>query len=280
MSLPAPQFVSELTDAQIDTLAKSGVIPPNTPPETVALFAETCRQHDLSPFKKELYLLKYGNQYATIIGIDGLRAKAAKTGQIGGVSDTEYNRQSDGSFLTAAEIKQSGKNPVTATVTVYRIICGHRVPFTHTAVFSEFYGSGSGKSQSMPCQMISKVAEAHAWKKGFSDQLAGLHIEEEAQVFRDHAAPANIAPTSPWVMAIQEQFEGCSFGQMVSLMEGYENQDEKPDKQGLIQACVLMLEKADTLEDLQQTVLMFSKDIIADKSVNQAGASAKKRISK
>ena len=186
---------SGLDSGQIETLAKAGVIPANTPVAIVQVFAHACKEHALSPFKKEIYLVKYGSQYSTIVGIDGFRTKAARTGQYAGSDDIKFDVQADGSFATAAQLKAAGKLPVTATATVYRIVGGVRCPFTHTAVFAEFYGTAAAysKAVSMPFQMISKVAEGFALKKGFSDELAGLHIEEEAAAFTGETISAQTA---------------------------------------------------------------------------------------
>ena len=56
---------------------------------------------------------------------------------------------------------------------------GVRVPYTHTAAFNEF-NTGKQKWASMPFQMISKTAEAHAIRKGFSE-TSGLFIPEEIE---------------------------------------------------------------------------------------------------
>ena len=95
-----------ITPAQIETLAQAGVIPSGTPAAQVEAFAESCRQHGLSPFKKEIYLIAYdtknGTKYNTIVGIDGLQQKAARTGRFAGVDEEQYNRTSDGTYKTAA----------------------------------------------------------------------------------------------------------------------------------------------------------------------------------
>ena len=184
-----------VTNEQIATLAKAGVIPHDTPPAILEVFAHACKEHNISPFKKEIYLVKYntkqGAQYHTIVGIDGFRIKAARTGQYAGIDDHKYNLQSNGQFVTAAMVKASGKLPISCTVTVYRIIAGQRCPFTATVLFDEYYpavAAGRGdysKAATMPFNMIAKCAEAKALKMAFSDELAGLHIEEEAAAFED-----------------------------------------------------------------------------------------------
>jgi phage recombination protein Bet len=186
---------SELSEKDIQILAQAGVIPANTPAAQVKLFATTCAQHNLSPFKKEIYLVGYGGKYSTIVGIDGFRAKARRTEQHAGTDDAKFDLKADGNYLTAAQLKAAGKLPITCTITVYRVVAGVRCPFTHTAVFSEF--AGTGKWQTMPFQMIAKVAEAFALKKGFGDELSGLHIEEEMAAFEDKTVGTISVKPSP-----------------------------------------------------------------------------------
>lgn len=184
-----------ITQEQIKTLAQAGVIPFDTPAPVLETFAHACKQHGLSPFKKEIHLVKYntkaGPQYHTIVGIDGFRAKAAETGQFAGIDEPRYNVQPNGAFETAASLKSAGKLPVSCTVTVYRVISGNRCPFTATVLFDEYYpavAAGRGdysKAATMPFNMIAKCAEAKALKMAFSGQLSGLHIEEEAAAFED-----------------------------------------------------------------------------------------------
>lgn len=179
----------ELVKTDIEALTKASIIPSGTPSEQIQIFIETCKQHKLSPFKKEIYLVRYGSQYAVIVGIDGFRQKAANTGQYAGIDDAKYDLDTNGTYKTANQLIKENKLPTTCTVTVYRIVGGVRCPFTHTCVFREFYpkvangNGGYSKAAQMPFQMIAKCAEAFALKKGFSDALAGLHIQEEKEAF-------------------------------------------------------------------------------------------------
>jgi phage recombination protein Bet len=184
------QSIAGITPAQIETLAQAGVIPSGTPAAQVEVFAEACRQHGLSPFRKEIYLVRYGSTFHTIVGIEGLQQKAARTGRFAGVDAEQYDSKSDGTYLTAAEVKAQGRRPVSCTVTIYAIIGGIRCPFTATALFDEFYPNPTNKAASMPFNMISKCARAKALKMAFSDELSGLHIEEEAAAFEDRTIAA------------------------------------------------------------------------------------------
>lgn len=179
-----------LTEEQISMLSSAGIIPPGTPPAMVNIFAVACQQYGLSPFKKEIYLVRYetrnGSQYHTIVGIEGLQKKAATTGQFAGCDVEKYDLQSDGTFKTASELKAANQLPKTCTVTVYRLINGVKCSFTATAVFEEYYPAPQkGKALTMPFNMIAKCARAKALKIAFSDELAGLHIEEERAAFED-----------------------------------------------------------------------------------------------
>lgn len=180
-----------LTTAQIRTLAEASIIPFDTPAPILQVFAAACAAHGLSPYKREIYLVKYGNQYNTIVGIDGLRAKAARTGEFAGRDDAQFNRTSDGKYLTAYEVREKGGWPETCTVTVYRLIGGVRYPFTKTVLWAEYCPANmTGKWKTMGYNMIEKCAEAAALRMGFADETAGLHIPEERAAYEDNTVQA------------------------------------------------------------------------------------------
>lgn len=183
----------ELSKDDINNLAKAGIIPPNTPIEQVLIFAKVCREHGLSPFTKEIYLIEYRGKFVAQTGIDGFRRRANETGQHLGTDDPKFDLKGDGSFKTAFDLRSENKVPTTCTITVHRLIGGQKASFSHTAVFSEF-SSGNNKWASMPFQMIAKVAEAFALRKGFSDKLKGLSIPEEQAAFEDNQM--NVTPSA------------------------------------------------------------------------------------
>lgn len=175
-----------LTDDQIQTLTRAGVIPSGTPADQIGVFAQVCKERGLSPFSKEIHLVKYnsndGPRYSIITGIDGFRKIAARTGQLAGCDDPRFDLRSNGAYATAAELKMDNRLPTSCTITVYRLIAGQRVPFTATCLFDEFASKYNGKPSKwadMPFHMIAKCAEAFALKKGFDDELTGINVEEE-----------------------------------------------------------------------------------------------------
>lgn len=173
---------SHLTDDEVKTLTQAGIIPEGTPKSQIAVFGKICLERGLSAFSKEIHLVGYGGKYSVIVGINGFRKIAAESGAHAGTDDVKFDLQPDGKFCTAAQLKAEKKLPQSATCTVWRIVSGQRVPFTHTVVFQEF-STGKNKWADMPFQMIGKVAEAFALRKGFSDRLTGLSIEEEAAAY-------------------------------------------------------------------------------------------------
>jgi phage recombination protein Bet len=178
----------ELQPTHLKELEAAGIIPQGTPAAQLFIFSKICNDKRLSPFAKQIHLTRYntreGMKYSIIVGIDGYRSLAARTGLHAGTDDAKFDAMPDGSFKTAAELIAAGKKPVSATVTVYKLLSqGARAAFSHTAVLSEF--QGQQKWQSMPFQMLAKVAEAFALRKAFPDELAGLSIQEEEAAYTD-----------------------------------------------------------------------------------------------
>ena len=173
---------------EIDILYAAGIVPAGTPWEQIQVFANVCKRHGLDPFSKEIYLLRYSGKYAPIISINGLRNLTCEN--CAGVDDAKFDLLPDGSYKTAAQF-QDGQLPKSCTVTVWKMVSGLRVPFHHTVLYREF-AANTPKWIEMPLQMITKVAESHARRKGWS--ISGLHIEEEVPAIADQtvsiAAPA------------------------------------------------------------------------------------------
>lgn len=175
---------------QIKILEQAQIIPVGTPASIIKVFAQICELHKLNPVKKEIFLLPYNVKvnkggkevwevrYATIVGRDGLRIKAQRTGQLAGMDQPTYNDNK-----TIAMFKE-GELPTSCTVTVYRFVSGQKCAFTASVKFSEF-SNGKQKWNSMPFHMIAKVAECHALKMAFGEETSGLHVEEEMAAFQE-----------------------------------------------------------------------------------------------
>lgn len=182
--------IIKMNDTQIKILEQAQIIPVGTPEAIIKVFSQICELHNLNPVKKEIFLLPYNARvsrggkdvwevrYATIVGRDGLRIKAQRTGQLAGMDQPIYD---DGKTIA---MFKTGELPLSCTVTVYRLVSGQRCAFTASVKFSEF-SNGKQKWASMPFHMIAKVAECHALKMAFGEETSGLNVEEEIAAFQE-----------------------------------------------------------------------------------------------
>jgi phage recombination protein Bet len=175
----------KLSNGDIDTLVQVGVIPKDTPASAISMYAKFCAESNLSPFKKQVHLVKRwtkdGDRYTIQTGIDGYRAIANRTGQYAGNDDYRFDEG-----LTEYEAVKNKRNPpTTATATVYRIVSGVRCPFSSTARWDEYVQQGkNGVSPmwaKMPYLMLGKCAEALALRKAFPEEIGGVYTDEEMQ---------------------------------------------------------------------------------------------------
>ena len=198
---------------KVELLSKT--IANGAPPLEFEMFVGVCNRTGLDPFAKQIYFIQRGGRWSWQTGIDGYRLIADRTGKYAGSDDPEFVGDPDG-----------GQHPVTATVTVYKMLEGQRCPFTATARWSEYYPGDKGGQMwaKMPYLMLGKCAEALALRKAFPAELSGLYTREEmAQADADYVdvggatvvqatgeiidVPAETQPTTPeyerWVPLIQ-----------------------------------------------------------------------------
>lgn len=151
-------FTPEQTRLITDTVAKGAT------PDELRLFLYRCQNMGLDPLKpNQIHFVKYGNGPGTIVvGIDGFRAKAARTGKMAGIK-REVLRDESGRC-------------VGARCTVFRTDWPH--PAIEEVPLSE-YNTGRGPWQKMPETMIKKVAEAAALRMAFPEDLGGVYTQEE-----------------------------------------------------------------------------------------------------
>lgn len=140
------------------------------------LFVQVAKRTGLDPFAKQIYGVKRwdkraGREVMTVqTGIDGYRAIAERTGCYAGSDDPVYD-------------VEDAKHPNKATVTVYKLVGGQRVPFSASARWSEYVQMGKeGPTKfwaQMPYLMLGKVAEALALRKAFPNDLSGIYTADE-----------------------------------------------------------------------------------------------------
>jgi len=144
--------------------------------DELKLFIHVASKCGLDPFSRQIYAIKrkakvdgkFVEKMAIQTGIDGFRLIAHRTGQCLSISDPEF--------------KYEGKNliPISATVTVEKIVGQYVGKFTATAYWADYYGDGrSYMANGKPRIMLGKCAESIALRKAFPVELSGVHTQEE-----------------------------------------------------------------------------------------------------
>lgn len=140
----------------------------NATDDELKLFLYTAVRTGLDPLTRQIHFVKRGGQATIQTGIDGYRAIAESKGDLAGIDDAVYDTETQ-------------MHPNKATVTVYRLVDGHRVSFTASARWTEYapQGAQSFMWNKMPYLMLAKCAEALALRKAFPNDLSGIYTDEE-----------------------------------------------------------------------------------------------------
>lgn len=170
----------------------------NVSDQEVAMFLNLCRFQHLNPFLREAYLIKFGNQPATIVtGKEAITKRAMRNpkyaGQQAGIvifhSESGELEYRNGSLLMKDEQLVGGWAKV--------YVKGYDVPIEAVVSFDEYVGvtkEGAVNSQwsKKPATMIRKVALVQALREAFPEDLGGLYASEEVGVEINEAAMAPI----------------------------------------------------------------------------------------
>jgi phage recombination protein Bet len=140
----------------------------------LAFFLARCARRNLDPFEDVAAWKNEMGKITMQVRIDKLRSLARSSGQFKGI---------EVGLLTHSETEErEGKKPLVhdvvhgAKATVWRGDVER--PFTVEVLLKEFRKPGRAWDQ-MPEVMVKKVAEAHALRQAFPEELAGLYISEE-----------------------------------------------------------------------------------------------------
>lgn len=161
----------------------------NVTNQEVGLFLELCKGQKLNPFLREAYLVKYGNQAATMItGKDAFMKRADSNENYGGIKagiiviDIKGNlAEREGTFY----MKNKGEELVGGWAKVY--FKDNREPLYNSVSIDEYIGrKKDGSVNSMwkdkPATMIKKVATVQALREAFPNTLSQLYTEEEMNI--------------------------------------------------------------------------------------------------
>lgn len=173
-----PKSEGALTQEQISLITST--IAKGATPDELKLFLYRARELGLDPLKPgQIYFIKYGAGPGTIVvGIEGFRAKAVRTGKLSGIS--------------RGALRDDKGRCIGAFAEVHRSDWAH--PAREEVPLSE-YNTGKGNWAKMPETMIKKVAEAAALRMAFPDDLGGVYTNEEMD--QAEHGKGRVAPQQP-----------------------------------------------------------------------------------
>jgi len=170
-------WTEQSNDGPVRKFAPSGIM---------AAFIAACRTTGLDPTAKQIYAAQMGGKWTVLVGIDGFRVVAQRSGEYDGQDPIEWQAEENGPWTTVPP-----KTPHAARVRIYRKGIGR--PLEQTVTLAEFGGSG-GNWAKRPAHMLGIRAESHGFRRAFPMQLAGLYTPED---FQDEVTDTSDAITVP-----------------------------------------------------------------------------------
>lgn len=184
---------TSLVELTFDIIRK--YINPRATEAEMYTFQQLCKHHNLDPFSREAYLIKYkeGDPAAFVVGFEVYLKRAERTGLLNG-------------WKTWVESDKDGK-PTRAYVEIWRRDWEH--PFTHSVLFDEYvqfkniYEGGKyiGREpnrfwKEKPETMIRKVVAGQGFRLCFSGELSGMPYtaDEIPSAQGEDALPAYVPP--------------------------------------------------------------------------------------
>lgn len=194
-----------------------------TSDDQLSLFLHQAQRTGLDPLSKQIHcVLRWNSQQnrhdmSIQVAIDGYRLIADRTGKYAGSDDYLFDEG-----LTQYEHIVSKRGvPLTATVTVYKLVGGLRVPFTSTTQWDAYFpGDKMGFMwKKMPYLMLGKTAEALALRKAFPAELSGIYVQEEMQQ-AGYELPVELPRTLPEAREYLQTIVSPTAGLVADLVAG------------------------------------------------------------
>ena len=215
-----------------DLMAANGNAMDNVTSQEVKMFLRLCQSQRLNPFTRDAYIVKYGNQPASVIaGKDAFVKRATRNkryrGHEAGITVLRRMRR-DGGVESRVERREGsmvldGEELIGGWCKVF--LDGYACPIYDEVALKEYsapdkYGK-NGWSR-MPATMIRKVALCHALREAFPEDLGGLYgAEEMDQASAPYEAPCE-APAPPQAAeAVIEAVEPAPQAAPASPLDAY-----------------------------------------------------------
>lgn len=167
--------------------------------QELVYFINLCKYQKLNPFTRECYLIKYGNQPATIVtSISALLKRAMRNPRYAGHLAGVVVRKKEGGELEhrVGAFVLPDEDLIGGWSKVY--VKGYEVPMETAVSFEEYEGKkADGSTNAMwkgkPGVMIRKVALATGLREAFPEDLSELYAPEEI----GEAGTADPLPQAP-----------------------------------------------------------------------------------
>ncbi|WP_167131953.1 recombinase RecT [Paramicrobacterium chengjingii] len=167
------------------------------PSGIMAGFIGACNRTGLDPTAKQIYAAVIGGKWTILIGVDGMRVVAQRTGEYDGQDPIEWQTEDNGEWTTVPP-----KTPFAARIRIYRKGIGR--PLEQTVTMAEFSGRG-GNWNTRPSHMLGIRAETHGFRRLFPMQLSGLYTAEDFEADGvDTSDAITVEPTQDWAALIND----------------------------------------------------------------------------
>lgn len=170
----------------------------NVSDQEVMMFLNLCKYQGLNPFLNEAYLIKFGNQPATIAtGKEAITKRAMRNkkyeGQQAGV--VIYNKETEELEYRTGSLVMKDETLVGGWAKVY--VKDYQHPIEATVSLDEYIGlTKDGKVNAQwsrkPGTMIRKVALVQALREAFPEDLGGMYEASEVGVDFDETGSPTI----------------------------------------------------------------------------------------
>ncbi|WP_295851272.1 recombinase RecT [uncultured Microbacterium sp.] len=157
------------------------------PSGIMAAFIAACRRTGLDPTAKQIYAAQMGGKWTVLIGIDGMRLVAQRSGEYDGQDPIEWQATEDGPWTTVPP-----KQPFSARIRIYRK--GISRPLEQTVTWAEFGGT-KGNWDKRPSHMLGIRVESHGFRRLYPMELSGLYTPEDFEA--DGELVATATPDAP-----------------------------------------------------------------------------------
>lgn len=130
------------------------------------LFVSMSQRLGLDPVIKQIHFVKFSGKMSIIVGIDGYRLIADRTGRYMPGKESSFVYDKEGKLFSATSyVKKLSPD-------------GQWHEFAASAIRSE-YDTGINQWKKGPHYMLAKCAESLALRKGWPAEFSGTHTEEE-----------------------------------------------------------------------------------------------------